>query len=192
MSTKKKKIILLTSLIASIALVIIVCFVSMGGIFHKQELGEDTYSKEIKILNENNVSLVIYGDEVKFRDGVKYENIDEINKSSFKGDEFLVMNDRSSNASLDDNDYIEIKELVSNGVTFIYIGNLKIDTFKEKGFIDDNFSKDCLQFIMSAFSTAATSSGPWDYNSEEAFKINDELLGEVIVSSVVDELKEQR
>ena len=184
MKKKKKKIILLTSLIASIALVFAVFFVWM---FSSKETVEDTYSKYIKVLNENDVSLVIYGDEVKFREGVNYKIIDEIDKTSFNGDEFLVMNDRLSNAPLDDEDYTEIKDLISNGVTFIYIGESKLETFKQKGFIG-SYGEDDLEFVISAFSTRV-SFGPWDRSMEEDFKKYNEILGESIVYTIVYELR---
>ncbi len=183
----KKKIILLISCIVSIVLVFTVFNIWMS---YKNDLIEDDYSKDIRILNENNVSLVIYGNEVKFREGVKYENIGEINKSSFKGDEFLVMNDLYSNASLDDEDFSEIKELVSNGVTFMYYGDSKFDVFKEKGFLTDQIDNGkYIGFTMRAFSTKATLYHGWSKEEEEAYKEYDEALGESIISSIVYELK---
>ena len=189
MSKKKKKIILLVSLIVSIALVFAIVFKLM---FSGSGTFEDTYSSNIKIMNEHNVSLVIYGDEITFRDGVKYKTINEISKPSFNGNEYLVINDRSSNTALDDEDYTEIKELISSGVTFIYIGGTegsKLETFKEKGF----FSTDNINFLgfrVSAISFEVTT-GIWSYKTEEAFKKNDEFLGEQIVSSVVSELRKK-
>ena len=191
MNKKKKLIIILTSISFFVVgiLIFVICLSNMS-LFTNKHLGEDTYSKYIKILNKYNTSLVIYGDEVEFRDGLKYKNIVEIDKSSFekKGDEFLIINDRLSNASLVDEDYTKIKELVSNGITFIYIGGSKLNIFKEKGFLDEDYPNDVLEFSMSAFSSKATCYGPWSYESEEAFKINDELLGESVVFDVVDEL----
>ena len=189
---KKKKIILLASFIASISLVFIIVIAWM--FFPSNNSAEDQYSLDIRIMNEHNVSLIIYGDEVKFRDGVKYKNITEINESffTFDGNEFFVINDRSSNASLDDEDYIEIKDLVSNGVTFMYIAGTsgsKLDIFKEKGFIRDNFNKDYLGFTMSAYSSKFGNEGVWTTDSEEAYKIDEEGLGESIVSNVVYELQ---
>ena len=188
MKKKKKKIILVTSFIVSIVLVLTVFFVWMFS--GDDSVEEDSYSKNIRILNENNVSLVIYGDEIKFRDGVKYKNVSEINESSFNGNEFLVLNDLSSNALLDDEDYTEIKELVSNGVTFMYYGMSKFDAFQEKGFFNYSIDQKYLAFTMSAYSSKATSFLLWDKELEESFKEDDEVLGEDIVFSIVyDELK---
>lgn len=179
----KKRIIILVSAIALIIVVFLVLF--MDGCTNNKS-GEDTYSKNIKIMNENGVSLVIYGDEINFRDGVEYDTISEINKSSFEGNEFLVINDRTSNVVLNDEDYTEIKELVSNGVTFMYIGGSKLATFKEKEFFTN--TNNYLGFTMSAISCKVTH-GIWSNVEEEAFKVNDELLGSIIVGNVVKELK---
>ena len=186
----KKKIILLTSFIASIALVFVIVIACM---FSGNKATEDQYSIDIRIMNEHNASLVIYGDEVSFRNEVKYKNITEINESffTFDGNEFFVINDRSSNASLDDEDYIEIKDLISNGVTFMYIAGTsgsKLDIFKEKGFINDKFPKDKLGFVISA-RNFKVGTGLWSYDAEEAYKINDELLGSSIVGSIARELQ---
>ena len=180
----KKSIIIL---ISALALVIIICFMFFTNGCINRTYDGDSYDKNIKIMNDNNVSLVIYGDEITFRDGVNYKYINGIDKSSFSGNEFLVVNDRSSNVVLDEEDYIEIKELVSKGVTFMYIGSSKLNTFKEKGFITDQVDN-YLGFTLSP-TPSASSYGLWSTSHEETFKINSEYLGSTIVSNIVHQLK---
>lgn len=137
-------------------------------------------------MNEQNVTLLIYGDSIDFKDGVQYDNISEIDKTNFRGDEFLVINDRNSNVLLSDDDYVELKELIATGVTLMYFGDSKLDEFKDNGFYSSY--NDCLGFYINAIDYTVIF-GLWSIKDEEIYKTNKKLLGQTVVETVVYELK---
>ena len=185
--SKKRKIIISVSIFVSAILIFATCYLCLG-LYSNKEQGEDSYSTNIKTINKYNYPIVLYGDEVKFRDGVKYKKSTKISESPFKNNTFLVINDRSSTVSLDDEDYISlVEDFTYCSRTFIYIGGSKLAFFKERGFIGE-YNDDCLGFMISTFSSKVTMN-IWNSASEEIFKTNDDYLGEKIVSYIASELE---
>ena len=100
-------------------LLLIISFVSYGYMTMQPTEG-DTYDKNIVIVNENFPSdIVIYGEEIKFREELKYRNIDKIDEANMIQDSyefrFLVINDRLGNVVLTKEDAALILELITDG-----------------------------------------------------------------------------
>lgn len=188
----RKKILWVIGSIFGAMLLLISSFVIYGYMTMKSLEG-DTYDENIVIVNENFPSdIVIYGEEIKFREKLKYRNIDKIDEKNIIQDSyefsFLVINDRFGNAVLTEEDVALILELIMQRrlMGFYYIGTAKLDIFQDVGIIQNELSSSACAFCTGYTHGFLKYGIEWLYKNDElAIRQNDEFLGDVLLSRIV-------
>ena len=134
--TKKshKKIIIIgaISLISIIALCI--CIFSSNS-------GDDGYDKAIRGLNEEfNADIMVYGDDVEFREEFTYRRIESIDENTLASDsshayKAVYILDESSKNTVIDEEWLLLKSYVEEkGYDMYYIGTQYLDDLQRLGF----------------------------------------------------------
>lgn len=188
----RKKILWIIGSIFGTMLLLIISFVSYGYMTMQPTEG-DTYDKNIVIVNENFPSdIVIYGEEIKFREELKYRNIDKIDEANMIQDSyefrFLVINDRLGNVVLTKEDAALILELIMQRrlMGFYYIGTEKLNMLKDSGIIQNELSSSACAFCTGYVHGFLKYDIEWLYKNDElAIRQNDEFLGDVLLSQIV-------
>lgn len=188
----RKKILWIIGSIFGTMLLLIISFVSYGYMTMQPTEG-DTYDKNIVIVNENFPSdIVIYGEEIKFREELKYRNIDKIDEANMIQDSyefrFLVINDRLGNVVLTKEDAALILELIMQRrlMGFYYIGTEKLNMLKDSGIIQNELSSSACAFYTGYVHGFLKYDIEWLYKNDElAIRQNDEFLGDVLLSHIV-------
>ena len=188
----RKKIFWIIGSIFGSMLLLMISFVSYGYMTMQPTEG-DTYDKNIVIVNENFPSdIVIYGEEIKFREELKYRNIDKIDEANMIQDSyefrFLVINDRLGNVVLTKEDAALILELIMQRrlMGFYYIGTEKLNMLKDSGIIQNELSSSACAFCTGYAHGFLKYGIEWLYKNDElAIRQNDEFLGDVLLSHIV-------
>lgn len=192
----RKKILWVIGSIFGATLLLVISFVAYG-YMTMQSLEGDTYDKNIVIVNENFPSdIMIYGEEMKFREKLRYRNIDKIDEGNVIQDSyefrFLVINDRVGNVVLTEEDTSLILELIMQRrlMGFYYIGTEKLNMFQDCGIIQNELSSSACAFC-TGYSYGFLKYGiEWLYKSDElAIKQNDEFLGNALLNHIVSSIQ---
>ena len=193
----KKKYFLICFIIVFIAAIIfVVCY--FGRVLYLTLRPNDNtssnesycpYEKEITILNDNFPSdIIIYGEDVLFDNRLKYRTVSELTESTLNsGSEFkysfLVINDRSGNLKISDEEFILCKRLCDQkGQNFVYLGEQYLSHLQDfdfcQGLYQDNLRG--IAYIRDPMGHHAVQ-GFWTATEEEYSEMNQGLLGQVLV-----------
>ena len=197
MSNRRKTIIIVSIITGLIALIVLTVFIAPL-LFGLPQNFKDSYEQSIYVLNENYPSdIVVLGDDVGFRDKLKYRQITEMTEENLRSEDsfkytFFVINDRKGTLTLTDEDFALCKKIVDEkAISFYYIGTQYLPQLKKHGFFENEFTDDYMGIayvLASNPSGRASIHGLWTSLEEENFLINSELLGEVLVYSFVDDV----
>lgn len=136
---KKKLIIILSSILGFIVLF------SVGSIIHtnivnkrNEEVQKNTsYYKACQLVNDNNVNIMVYGEEKRSFQYLTINNINSLTDMKLENDyNVLIVNDLFTETTMDDSDYLNIVNIVARGdnkLMFLYFGNKKFDKLMEFG-----------------------------------------------------------
>ena len=132
----KKKILTIIGVI----LVILVTTVIIA-VFNDDSRKDDAYNIAAEGLDvEFNADIMVYGENPKFRDTVKYRMIKEISEETLNYEEkhgyrAIVLFDRSGTIDVSDEELLLVKSYVEEkGYDMIYIGENYLDDFERLGF----------------------------------------------------------
>lgn len=156
-----------------------------------------TYEQEIIILNEIYPSdIMIYGENISFKDSLKYRMISQISEEELDGSKFqyhfIIINDLSGSASLTQDEANLIMSYINEKhYTFFYIGSNYEDIFLKSGILEDPISSDCRGFQTGYEYGWVLSCGTEFITTQDIdeFKIYPQLLGECLVRNMVDVIK---
>lgn len=151
---------------------------------------KDGYSANIDYLNEN-VSILVYGTDINFREKLQYETISKMDENSMNKDAdniYLLINDLDAKAELTQSDVTFLKSYAdkNNNFNFFYIGTDKLKLFTESGiFTDFGVQEDEMSFgYVITEGTRMTYSGAWSGTDQEHYEKNEELLGEILADTI--------
>lgn len=120
--------------------------------------GDDAYDLAIRGLNEEfNADIMVYGDDVEFRKGLKYRRIDDINETTLSSDishgyKAIYVLDESSKNTVTDEQWLLMKTYVEEkGYDMYYIGEQYLDDLQRLGFTSGYYNDDerSLEYIGS-------------------------------------------
>lgn len=137
---KSKKALKIFLSILGVILIAVISFV-IYGFMTMEDSPVDSYGKDIITLNETYPSdIMLYGDDVVFRETLKYRKIDKIDEESLNAEtqyHYLIVNDLSRNAPLTREDIRLISDYVTKKrYTFFYLGTGYGELFVEEGLLD--------------------------------------------------------
>ena len=182
----------LTITIAIIAIIAIVIgiFILQFGLFSKPS--EDSYDQNIKILNKYPADIMVYGEDINFRESVNYRRINSLSSADISSNGFdyifIIINDRNGTANISDQEYENLLYLVKNeNYNLFYVGKDKFENFKNKGYFD------MLDLGLAGFGYVAGPDrnlvqGDWMESDEIEYAQYNELLGDRMVFFMVDVL----
>lgn len=154
----------------------------------------DSYDQNIKILNQSYpTQIVLYGDEIKFRDALVYEETDNIESSieSFNKKKYkrmvIIINDLAGNAKLNEGDCLAIKAAIDEGLTDVYyLGIGQFSTLQNAGIWNGSVQSGDLSMVTALYNhTYCFFSGVWTDYDVSMTQNNPEALGQVLVSQMV-------
>lgn len=184
-------------LIAVVVLVIgIVIFRNYQG--SKAENNQEGLS-DVTYLNQNeNFKLYVYGENVQFHDGLKYQKLDTLDLKSIKEDKhdfvYLVINDLNGGADIS---YADLDKLIQYADTntnfnFYYLGEKLISKIKAN-LEDCNLDSDDLSFGYVMYEgTRLQSSGVWTKYYTQYLKENKYIIGENLCDSMAMQIKSNK
>lgn len=187
----KKSIKILIGILVAIILAVVVRFV--WPYISPQDTSDemDGYDASINYLN-NEVSsqLLFYGEDIEFRDSVKYTKITSIDEKSIKSNAdyvFLIISDLGGTTELDADMVTFLKEYAdkNNSFNFYYVGTEKLDIFTSGIFEDYGISSDDMSFgYVVSSGCRLTHGGMWSGNDAQYLEKNKELLQENILDTI--------
>lgn len=199
MNSMKKHRLLIGILITSGILAVIIPIVLVVGSKNRNKIDKATdlcnYSDEIRILNENFPSdIVVYGEDVNFDQSLNYRVITQISEENLKCDKkykysFFVINDRSGNLEISDEEFALCKRLCDEkDINFYYIGEHYLAHLEEFGFHSGLFRDDLcgIGYVLKPAVGRSVVQGIWSRTEEEMAAQNDKLLGQILVMSFVN------
>jgi hypothetical protein len=194
----KKKALIVLGTILGLACLAVGAFFAWTQLFPDTRF-VDSYDQDIIVINKNFPSeILLYGDDIHFREAVKYKKIDDIDDATLKTDKtfkyhFLIVNDLNNNLKITEDDFIRLKKHADeNQLNFYYIGEQYLNVLRELGFYgvaynDENRS---VAYTISPYPPEMYSYvGIWTTNEEAALTINPEILGELLVYSFAHVIK---
>lgn len=158
------------------------------------EGGNDTYDDNIEILNEiHPVKILVYGEELYFRDTLKYEKITSISAEVLELDEnayervVLVINDLNGTVELTEADYETIGTVLKKGgLDFYYYGTSKFDKIREHELCNSEPAEDAVSMTSALYyKRMANFNGLWTEHDNEIGKRNKENQGMILVANIV-------
>lgn len=190
----KKKVIIFIVIVA----VLLVGFMSLR--FVKGNWGsnteeKDTYDLNIDILNESYpTDIVVYGEDIPFREKLIVRKIDGINENTLKTDkerQIIILSDLDGTLDITDNELLLIKNKIDNyECDFYYLGTDLKDTLQNLKFIDGWPADDYCVALFNQNTITYQCYGVWTESDKQATDDNRESLGHVLVSSFVNVLKD--
>ncbi|MFT3952480.1 MAG: hypothetical protein QM689_11160 [Oscillospiraceae bacterium] len=158
----------------------------------------DSYDQAIAVVNENYPSdIIAYGEDIGFRASLRFRTITEITEASLTSDQkykyaLFVINDRNGQLNISDQEFELIKRLTEEkNLNFYYIGTQYLQKLKEFGFYSTEYMNDYhgMGYVISRSPSGHSSiHGLWTSVEEENYKINHELLGDIVVDTFVDDV----
>lgn len=155
-----------------------------------------SYDKEIKILNESYPSdIMVYGEDVGFDERLIYRTIDTLTEENLKSESkykysFLVINDRSGNLKITDEEFELCKMMCDEfDMNFYYIGEQYLTNLKNFGFCRGLYRDDLrglAYVIIPNTKEHADVQGFWTTAEEDIITKNPGLLGTALTYSFVD------
>ena len=163
---------------------------AMIGNFFIEEDDKDPFVEDIEYIynGDYKVDLIIYGDEVEFREEVEYRRITEITEDSIASDAdyiFLIICDRSGKTAFDIDTLRFLKEYADKNLrfNFEYVGESKMDLYTSGEVFDEySVSSDDLSFGYIVYEgTRIQHGGVWSQEEERYDdKINQKLMDNVM------------
>lgn len=159
----------------------------------------DTYDRTIQsTLTTYPTDIFVYGEDCKFRENVKFKQIDNLSEENLKSDKkykVIVFNDLYDKTDLTDDDIAILKKYVLDGdYAFFYTGRKYMDTFIANGFATKHIVEGDIGFALRhSDGTVVQTDGLWDETSLEYYETNNpELLGESIFFFIEIVIREYR
>src|SRR5690554_4514493 len=125
-----------------IAIVVIVC-IFLGIKFLSSDSSDDDYSKDIKILNNFQIDIMIYGEDIPFNNNLITRKINSINSLTFSQSnkkQILILSDLNNSLNISDEELLVIKDNMdnNNNFDFYYLGTEKLGRLKELEFFTED------------------------------------------------------
>lgn len=158
---------------------------------------DDGSAKEhmITYLNDEvDFTLLLYGENVDFPDGLKYEKIDSLDNNNWQKDNdyvYLIINDLEGSTMLEKEKYIELLEYAKENTNFnfYYIGTDDLEMINENT-IDANIDDEDMSFGFVVYEgNRLIHLGLWTQNDHKHLENNPNLLSENICSGVLLNVK---
>ncbi len=158
----------------------------------------DSYDDAINIINSFSTDIIVYGESINFRSTLDYREIESLSEEHIFEQEFeytfLIVNDLSSNAILNDNDIMNIINLLNsenNKLSFFYLGTSKIERMSDLGLFDcatnfdftlSDFTEEDLGFSLEfEKGYLVPTVGFWTIESQSSYKEDNELLDKSVL-----------
>ena len=192
---KKVKIIIFGIIAAS--LIAIIAFI-VYGFTTMEESGLTPYEKDIIILNEKHPSdIMLYGEDISFKDTLNYRKISEISEEELDGDgnwqyHFIIMNDLNGSVALTQEEANLIMSYINEKhYTFFYIGSRHEDIFLESGILERPLGSNCRGFRTGYTYGWVLNCGSQFIDKQDAseYKTNPEALGDWVANRMVFVIK---
>lgn len=156
---------------------------------------------------EFNADVMVYGENIEFRDTLKYRTINEINEDSLNADEnhgyrAIILYDHNGTMEITDEELLLIKKYVEEkAYDMIYIGKDYLDDFKRLGFTvgyeDTAYSFEYIGSIyegqkvqQNEYGNLYAMHGLWSDEDEEMIGDKDESIQARIVMIMYDYARE--
>lgn len=157
---------------------------------------KDRYDIAIEYLN-NEVSsqLLLYGEDIEFREAVNYTKISAIDEESIKSDAdyvYLIISDLGGKAELNAEMVTLLKEYADKNTSFnfFYIGTDKLKIFTSGIFEYYGMAEDEMSFgYVVDKGERLTYGGAWSENDHQYLDMNRELLQENILNIIAQIIK---
>lgn len=158
----------------------------------------DTYDQNIRIINEMHpVKVVIYGEDIIFRDELKYVITDQISRDIMRDDEkkyervVLIVNDLKGTTPLLDTDLDTIKYLLDNErFDFYYLGTNNIESIISNGIWAGEITDEDLSVGTALYyNSTCYFRGIWTEYDEKMSHEKEENLGMILIMQIVSCLK---
>lgn len=139
MQESKKVILTIISFIAILIIAVTIYFKIVEENENEYVWVGDSYDKAVKVLNENfSTDIVLYGEELAFRENVVYRYINALNDELLSTDkeyELIIINDLNGTVNFTDNEIETLKKHVLKGkANLYYLGTEQYNKLKENGF----------------------------------------------------------
>lgn len=152
--------ILIIAIVVLLAAFFCLCkFTDFGALFSSKSTDKqnDTYAEAIDVINNKlPTDVLVYGEDMDFRDGVKYSKISKLDDRSLSGSKkytVLIINDMSGKVTLSDQELDLLKEKTKDvNFYFYYCGKNLIDKLVSAGIFDENTFQDgdlCCGYVTS-------------------------------------------
>ncbi len=156
----------------------------------------DGYEKMVQYLKrEENSEIILYGEEIGFRESVEYRKISTIDETNIKSDKdyvYLIINDLNGTISFTEENLKFLKNYADKNLSFnfLYIGNDKMDLFTSGIFDSYAISDESKSFgYMLIGGDRLVTGGTWETTYEQYMEKNKEVLQENILYELVDAIK---
>ena len=184
----KKRIIFIIGIFIVISIIVILIVLFCG-----KKDDKDAYDIAISGLKiEFNSDIMVYGEELEFREGFEYRRIDAITEEKLSTDEehgyrAIILYDRNGTISITDEELLLIKEYVEEkAYDMIYIGVNYLDDFERLGFTvrmwDDAYSFEYIGSIhegkevqQNEYGNLYAQHGLWTGEDEKTYGDTDDL-----------------
>ena len=173
-----------------ITLLVLICVVTGIYIYQQSDIVDtDSKKTDMDYINSVDLKLLIYGENIKFKDKLEFEKITEISEDVYSYDNdyvFLIINDLNGSYGIDKEKMKELIQYakVNTNFSFFYIGKNSLKIFEEC-MEDKYFSDDDMFFGYEMWEGARiVSSGIWKDADMQYLEIDEYNLG----TSICDEL----
>lgn len=173
-----------------ITLLVLICVVTGIYIYQQSDIVDtDSKKTDMEYISSVDLKLLIYGENIKFKDKLEFERITEISEDVYSYDNdyvFLIINDLNGSYGIDKEKMKELIQYakVNTNFSFFYIGKNSLKIFEEC-MEDKYFSDDDMFFGYEMWEGARiVSSGIWKDADMQYLEIDEYNLG----TSICDEL----
>lgn len=179
-----------------IPIIIIICiFVVIRASRENSNDFQDDYSRHIKILNNYPIDIIVYGEDIPFRDNLNIRRIDEISKKLLKSSikkQILILSDLDDSMSISDEELLIIKDELENNndFDFYYLGTKELERLKQLGFYKEErpLGDYCLAIVIYE-GRREFFTGIWAESDVKATKDNRETMAMLLARQFVRVLK---
>jgi len=144
--------------------------------------------------NQVDIALLIYGEDIKFPEGLEYEKIDSLDPANWQRDNdyvYLIISDLNGSTTFEKEEYLELVEYadVNTNFNFYYIGTDSLDMIS-KNTKDCNLDDSDMSFgYIINEGNRLIHYGVWSKNDHQHLENNPTLLGSHIYEMVIMHVK---
>ena len=154
----------------------------------------DSYDEAIIIINENYpTDLIVYGDEIEFRDNFEYRVVSDFSEESLESSDeysyrFLVVINVTGNMEFSDEELSSLLVyLRENNYGFFYFGSTGLDSFQRCNYFDSDLDPSSEGFgLVNYYGQEMVVQGFWSEYDANVNDSNPETLPSIILFNVVE------